>query len=193
MISFSGEELTFNYNLSARGQEKTVCGCGASNCSNFIGLQPKKQLKVNASATPKTQKKSKTSSRTTEKRKEKKAAQKEFEELHEDLCFSCGEPGELIMCDRKGCPKSYDLPCLQQETIPRGKWECPWHHCDDCGKNATQFCARCPSSFCTEHKNENFKQISGEEVCPVHDEVEKNDEEPPKDAPEAKQEEDRLE
>jgi histone-lysine N-methyltransferase NSD2 len=37
-----GSELTFNYNLDCRGNEKTRCGCGAKNCSGFIGVRPNK-------------------------------------------------------------------------------------------------------------------------------------------------------
>ena len=36
-----GTELTFNYNLDCLGNEKTVCRCGASNCSGFLGDRPK--------------------------------------------------------------------------------------------------------------------------------------------------------
>lgn len=37
----AGTELTFNYNLDCLGNEKTVCRCGASNCSGFLGDRPK--------------------------------------------------------------------------------------------------------------------------------------------------------
>lgn len=37
----TGTELTFNYNLDCLGNEKTVCRCGASNCSGFLGDRPK--------------------------------------------------------------------------------------------------------------------------------------------------------
>ena len=37
-----GNELTFNYNLECRGDEKTKCLCGSENCSGFIGLRPGK-------------------------------------------------------------------------------------------------------------------------------------------------------
>ena len=36
-----GTELTFNYNLDCLGNEKTVCRCGAPNCSGFLGDRPK--------------------------------------------------------------------------------------------------------------------------------------------------------
>ena len=38
---FVGSELTFNYNLECLGNEKTVCNCGAPNCSGFLGVRPK--------------------------------------------------------------------------------------------------------------------------------------------------------
>lgn len=37
----SGDFLTFNYNLECRGDEKTVCKCGASICSGYLGVRPK--------------------------------------------------------------------------------------------------------------------------------------------------------
>ncbi|XP_026051463.1 histone-lysine N-methyltransferase, H3 lysine-36 and H4 lysine-20 specific isoform X2 [Carassius auratus] len=37
----AGTELTFNYNLECLGNGKTVCKCGASNCSGFLGVRPK--------------------------------------------------------------------------------------------------------------------------------------------------------
>lgn len=41
----SDVELTFNYNLECLGNGKTVCKCGAPNCSGFLGVRPKvKQL-----------------------------------------------------------------------------------------------------------------------------------------------------
>lgn len=38
-----GTELTFNYNLECLGNGKTVCKCGAPNCSGFLGVRPKVQ------------------------------------------------------------------------------------------------------------------------------------------------------
>jgi len=140
-----GTELTFNYNLDARGSEKTVCSCGAKNCSQYIGLQPKKAVSL-ATTTPKGQKKKGT--KTTEKKREKK---KQFAANHEDFCYACGDAGTLIMCDQKSCTKSYHKECLKITTLPRGIWICPWHHCDDCGKTATVRCLKCPVSFCASH------------------------------------------
>lgn len=37
----AGSELTFNYNLDCRGNEKTQCRCNSANCSGFIGVRPK--------------------------------------------------------------------------------------------------------------------------------------------------------
>lgn len=36
-----GMELTFNYNLDCLGNGRTVCHCGADNCSGFLGVRPK--------------------------------------------------------------------------------------------------------------------------------------------------------
>lgn len=43
-----GTELTFNYNLDCLGNEKTVCRCGASNCSGFLGDRPKVRSRMPA-------------------------------------------------------------------------------------------------------------------------------------------------
>ncbi|MEQ2232470.1 Histone-lysine N-methyltransferase nsd2 [Ilyodon furcidens] len=42
----AGTELTFNYNLDCLGNEKTICRCGAPNCSGFLGDRPKVSSKV---------------------------------------------------------------------------------------------------------------------------------------------------
>uniref|UniRef100_A0A8C2SEB2 Histone-lysine N-methyltransferase NSD3 n=1 Tax=Capra hircus TaxID=9925 RepID=A0A8C2SEB2_CAPHI len=71
----------------------------------------------------------------------------EPKQLHEDFCFQCGDGGELVMCDRKDCPKAYHLLCLNLPQPPYGKWECPWHQCDECSAAAIAFCEFCPRSF----------------------------------------------
>ena len=37
----AGTELTFDYQLDTRGNEKKECHCGAPNCSGFLGEPPK--------------------------------------------------------------------------------------------------------------------------------------------------------
>lgn len=41
LVCVAGTELTFNYNLECLGNGKTVCKCGAPNCSGFLGVRPK--------------------------------------------------------------------------------------------------------------------------------------------------------
>ena len=43
---FSGEELTFNYNLDCLGNDKKKCQCGAVNCSGYLGVPPKVRYSV---------------------------------------------------------------------------------------------------------------------------------------------------
>ena len=38
----AGTELTFNYNLGSKGNEKKACMCGASVCSGYIGAKKNK-------------------------------------------------------------------------------------------------------------------------------------------------------
>ncbi|KAI8485616.1 Histone-lysine N-methyltransferase, H3 lysine-36 and H4 lysine-20 specific [Branchiostoma belcheri] len=139
----TGSELTFNYNLDCLGNEKTPCNCGAPICSGYIGVRPKRKRKV---------------------------APKNVKKEHEDECFRCSEGGELVMCDRKTCPKAYHVTCLNLTKPPHGKWECPWHHCDVCGKLATVLCDVCPNSFCKEHATDDniSKHQSGKMICHEH-------------------------
>lgn len=41
---------------------------------------------------------------------------------HEDECYRCGEGGELLMCDRKNCTKSFHLFCLKLDKPPHGRY-----------------------------------------------------------------------
>lgn len=45
----------------------------------------------------------------------------EAKQIHEDFCFQCGDGGELVMCDKKACPKAYHLLCLNLTQPPYGK------------------------------------------------------------------------
>lgn len=53
-----------------------------------------------------------------------------------------------------------------------GKWICPWHHCDLCGKRSVKLCSFCPNSFCQYHLESNiFKIPQGKVVCAEHHEL----------------------
>ena len=53
-----------------------------------------------------------------------------------------------------------------------GKWMCCWHHCDECGRNATKLCSQCPNSYCNQHlKGKIFRLDSGHFVCEDHTEM----------------------
>uniref|UniRef100_A0A0X3P3I7 Histone-lysine N-methyltransferase, H3 lysine-36 and H4 lysine-20 specific n=1 Tax=Schistocephalus solidus TaxID=70667 RepID=A0A0X3P3I7_SCHSO len=81
--------------------------------------------------------------------------------LHDDFCYRCGDGGELVLCDKSNCPKSYHLNCLGLVRPPNGTWYCPWHFCDDCGHPATHLCWRCPNSYCLQHAD---KRIAVDEL-----------------------------
>lgn len=156
----AGSELNFNYNLESLGNEKKECHCGAPNCSGFIGVRPK-----TAAAEAQEEKAKKAKERKKRRRKKQGPDQKQ---LHEDDCFRCGIGGELIMCDRKTCPKSYHLKCLKLQKKPYGKWDCPWHHCDECGKASVTFCSECPNSYCKVHEKDKFETIVDKLYCKEH-------------------------
>ncbi|XP_072923856.1 uncharacterized protein nsd1a isoform X2 [Hemitrygon akajei] len=156
-----GSELTFNYHLECLGTGKTVCKCGAPNCSGYLGVQPKN---IPSSADEKKVKK-----RQMPPRKRKQ--QSEIVRDHEEECFRCGDGGQLVICKKPGCPKVYHADCLVLSKRPAGKWECPWHQCDVCGKEAVSFCELCPSSFCTDHRDGALfiSKLDGRLSCNEHD------------------------
>uniref|UniRef100_A0A673ZJH7 Histone-lysine N-methyltransferase, H3 lysine-36 specific n=1 Tax=Salmo trutta TaxID=8032 RepID=A0A673ZJH7_SALTR len=158
-----GVELTFNYNLECLGNGKTVCKCGAPNCSGFLGVRPKNQP-------------SKARERRELKEGKKKVLVKRKPQLEvtkerEDGCFSCGDGGQIVSCKKPGCPKVYHADCLNLAKRPAGRWECPWHQCDVCGHEAASFCEMCPSSFCTQHREGLLfiSKVDGRLACNDHD------------------------
>lgn len=73
------------------------------------------------------------------------------------------------MCDRTSCSKCYHLKCLTLSDMPKGKWDCPWHFCDICGKRASYYCSICPNSFCGTHREGEVVELSeGVYVCDEH-------------------------
>ena len=53
-----------------------------------------------------------------------------------------------------------------------GRWDCPWHHCDVCGKNSEAFCQLCPNSFCKAHQEGALRPwpLTGQLCCMEHEE-----------------------
>ncbi|XP_055018153.1 histone-lysine N-methyltransferase NSD3 isoform X4 [Boleophthalmus pectinirostris] len=156
----AGTELTFNYNLHCVGNRRTSCHCGSDNCSGYLGVQPTSALVLEK------EEKAKNSKLKPKKRK----LRLEGKQSHEYSCFCCGEAGELVMCDRKDCPKAYHLLCLSLTKPPYGRWECPWHDCSVCGSPASSLCEFCPRSFCPEHEAGSLTVSSLEErlCCSNH-------------------------
>ncbi|XP_028624116.1 histone-lysine N-methyltransferase NSD3 isoform X3 [Grammomys surdaster] len=156
----AGMELTFNYNLDCLGNGRTVCHCGADNCSGFLGVRPKSAC--TSAGDEKTR---------NAKLKRRRKVKAEGKQIHEDYCFQCGDGGELVMCDKKDCPKAYHLLCLNLTQPPYGKWECPWHRCDECGSAAISFCEFCPHSFCKAHEKGALvpSALEGRLCCSSHD------------------------
>lgn len=69
----------------------------------------------------------------------------------EDVCFICLDGGDLVLCDRRGCPKAYHPSCVDHDDDffkTKGRWNCGWHLCNTCGKNAYFMCYTCTFSLC---------------------------------------------
>uniref|UniRef100_A0A671NQV1 Histone-lysine N-methyltransferase, H3 lysine-36 and H4 lysine-20 specific-like n=1 Tax=Sinocyclocheilus anshuiensis TaxID=1608454 RepID=A0A671NQV1_9TELE len=104
----TGVELTFNYNLECLGNGKTVCKCGAPNCSGFLGVRPKPSSE---------DKVGKLKKKVAVKRK----SQLEVTKEREDECFYCGDGGPIVSCKKLGCPKVYHADCLNLSKRPAGE------------------------------------------------------------------------
>lgn len=170
----AGTELTFDYHLDCVGDVKSKCFCGTPTCVGYLGGKRNKMAeKHNITTSEKPVKKPK---KGRKPKVEKKTRKKKVEPIppsiqvstHEDSCFWCGDGGELMMCDRKGCPKAYHVSCLEIDGIPKGKWICPWHFCDECGVRSSKCCPRCPTSFCTRHGEGELLERNGIHYCVDH-------------------------
>ncbi|QQP48669.1 Uncharacterized protein FKW44_009049 [Caligus rogercresseyi] len=135
-----------------RGEVKKTCLCGAPNCSGYIGKKPAKTTQADP--------------RVAKKPKTKKI---KFIKAWEDTCFRCYKGGEVLMCDHKTCPKVYHLECLSRDSLPHGRWFCPWHHCVECGKSAVKYCVHCPNAYCRQHESNLEEHPSLKSLCNEHD------------------------
>uniref|UniRef100_A0A8D0D2G4 Histone-lysine N-methyltransferase NSD3 n=1 Tax=Sander lucioperca TaxID=283035 RepID=A0A8D0D2G4_SANLU len=156
-------ELTFNYNLHCVGNRRSSCHCGSDNCSGFLGVQP-----TSAVVMEKEEK-----ARNAKLKPKKRKLRLEGKHVHEYFCFCCGEGGELVMCDRKDCPKAYHLLCLNLTKPPYGRWECPWHDCSVCGAPASSLCDFCPRSYCRDHEAGALtsSSLEGRPCCSSHNPI----------------------
>ncbi|XP_073011948.1 uncharacterized protein [Typha latifolia] len=69
----------------------------------------------------------------------------------EEVCFICFDGGELVVCDRRGCPKVYHPACVNRDEAffrAKGRWNCGWHICSNCEKSARFMCYTCTHSLC---------------------------------------------
>uniref|UniRef100_A0A0E0K7S9 Zinc finger CCCH domain-containing protein 44 n=1 Tax=Oryza punctata TaxID=4537 RepID=A0A0E0K7S9_ORYPU len=79
----------------------------------------------------------------------KPARRREDEE--EVVCFICFDGGNLVVCDRRGCPKVYHPACIKRDEAffqSRSKWNCGWHICSSCEKAVHYMCYTCTYSLC---------------------------------------------
>ncbi|VVB05311.1 unnamed protein product [Arabis nemorensis] len=73
-------------------------------------------------------------------------------EKGEDVCFICFDGGDLVLCDRRNCPKAYHPDCIKRDLSffqTKAKWDCGWHICSTCQKGASSYmCYTCTFSVC---------------------------------------------
>lgn len=156
----TGSELTFNYNLDCYGNQKTVCKCGSTICSGFLGVRPKTTAAANV-----------------EKKVREAKLKRKLKEIKSrdrpDICFACKKRGgEMVICENSDCCKSYHQRCLKPFRHNKGKFSCPLHECDSCYLKASKPCSICPRSFCLLHLNGNIYEISdGSLVCSRHQDI----------------------
>ncbi|KAI3978902.1 hypothetical protein MKX01_016077 [Papaver californicum] len=85
--------------------------------------------------------------------------------IEEDVCFICFDGGNLVLCDRRGCPKAYHPACVNRDEAffrTKGRWNCGWHICSNCEKAAQYMCFTCTYSLCkTCIKETDFSCIRG--------------------------------
>ncbi|XP_034232621.1 histone-lysine N-methyltransferase NSD2 isoform X2 [Thrips palmi] len=153
----AGTELTFNYNLESKGNEKKPCMCGAPICSGFIGAKKNKA--------PLTDSKEPSSGK-------KKRRRPRVRNFIEDICMLCDagkEVAALVSCINKECASKYHLACLGLASHPLGKWLCPRHQCNVCQKRTQQWCSYCTESYCPAHYEDNLVNdpLHGH-ICEVH-------------------------
>ncbi|KAF8048408.1 hypothetical protein N665_2525s0002 [Sinapis alba] len=69
----------------------------------------------------------------------------------EDVCFICFDGGDLVLCDRRNCPKAYHPACINRDEAffrTTAKWNCGWHICSKCQKSSSFMCYTCSFSVC---------------------------------------------
>ncbi|KAL0176157.1 hypothetical protein M9458_028487 [Cirrhinus mrigala] len=52
-----------------------------------------------------------------------------------------------------------------------GRWECPWHQCNVCRREAASYCEMCPNSYCKQHREGMLfiSKLDGKLSCSDHD------------------------
>ncbi|CAA7023152.1 unnamed protein product [Microthlaspi erraticum] len=95
--------------------------------------------------------KTKTAGGKRKREKNAKTVKGTGKKKEEDVCFMCFDGGDLVLCDRRGCPKAYHPSCVGHDEAffrSKGKWNCGWHQCSKCEKPATYLCYTCMFSLC---------------------------------------------
>ncbi|XP_073969471.1 nuclear receptor binding SET domain protein isoform X3 [Rhodnius prolixus] len=156
----AGMELVFNYNLETIGNTRVDCKCGAPSCGGYIGakaIKPEeKKTTVTTNSKKKKQPKKSVGNGSSSNKSSSTSSSSSSTKVTENTCFTCGEGGELLLCDHSSCPKAYHLDCLGLTKHPPGNWECPRHVCSICSSTKVQRCTHCINSYCDKHAEGNI-------------------------------------
>ncbi|XP_010547448.1 PREDICTED: zinc finger CCCH domain-containing protein 44-like isoform X2 [Tarenaya hassleriana] len=90
---------------------------------------------------------------------------RKMEDEEEDVCFICFDGGDLVLCDRRNCPKAYHPACIKRDEAffqTKAKWNCGWHICSTCQKASSYMCYTCTYSVCKRCiKDANYVSVRG--------------------------------
>ncbi|KAK4788274.1 hypothetical protein SAY86_019593 [Trapa natans] len=104
--------------------------------------------------------------------------------IDEDVCFICFDGGDLVLCDRRKCPKAYHPSCVNHDEAffrTKGQWHCGWHICSNCGNDSFFMCYTCTYSLCKTciregsifliRRNKGFCQTCMETISLIEDDL----------------------
>ena len=94
-------------------------------------------------------------------------AAEEAPSLSDNSCTVCGDGGDLLLCDRRGCRRVYHSACVGLKEAP-DVWDCPVHACALCRTRVVdpcQACRSCHRAFCDAHFTRQLRYHDSQLQC----------------------------